>query len=898
MPPTSQIYSRVQEIITEHLGAYEPAQETINRLAEALNKEFWTSSSKLDSQLALDSKSLTEEVLPPNAVQALISGLEEYGIDSEFLKQSNRISEVVSQLASELKRCRSAELNQSQSEAIVKSIIDSALDAVIVINECGIITEWNQQAERTFGWSRSWALGKLLSETIIPEEFKEAHIRGMKHFLATGEGPVLNKRIEITAVDKWGRVFPVELTIIPIQVDGAYFFSSFVRDLSEIKKTEQTLKAINELAISLLAKKSLEEIGWTITKNTIELLGLEDCVIYVLDEETQILHQIAAYGAKNPQGEEIANQITLKVGEGIVGKVAKYGEPMLVSDTRLFPEYVSDDASRLSELAVPILFEQKVIGVIDSEHPESDYYKPEHLEVFTTIASLTSSTIKSAINHQKTLEAEKSLKESEERWQNLVENMPEAIQISKEGSVIYMNPAGLALYEADTLEEVKELDLVNFANSVSSHVFEERLELLRIYGFVDPIEFEITTLKGKTRFIESNSTSIYYEGEVAIQSVLRDITEKKLAEQELQHLSSRLSTLIDNLNAGILMENPDGTIVHANTMFCALFGGKITPEFLKGQPMPLIFKHASEQFELPSKFVKQMKALLAANTKTLNTEFTLKNGHVYEIDFIPVEIDGNSVGNVWQFRDITRIKQTEKDLLHALETERNYNELNKNFVSMVSHEFRTPLTSIHSTSELLLQFGERFTLEDIQKRVRRIYDSSIRMDKLIEDVLTIGKLESENSVIENKPFKFSDLLKDTIQLLKVGDLKDRKVEYNIPENEPFIVFDQHLIDLIVRNLLENAAKYSDSDSLISIEFSSTQEGFSFSCTDRGIGIPASDLKQIFESFKRGTNTQGFKGTGLGLPIVKKSIDRLGGSISVDSVLGEGTTVQIQLPAQK
>lgn len=782
-----------------------------------------------------------------------------------------------------------------QSESILRSIINSALDAVIVIDECGIITEWNHQAEQTFGWDRTWALGKKLSETIIPKEYREHHERGMKHFLKTGEGPVLNKRIEITALNCNGRTFPVELTIIPNKVDGVFFFSSFVRDLTESKKSERTLKAINDLAISLLGKSNLNDIAWEITHNTIEVLGLEDCVIYVLDEEDSKLHQIAAYGANNPDSLEITNKIRIEIGEGIVGRAAKLREPIVVNNTQEDALYKVYDARRQSEIAVPIIYEDQVIGVIYSEHSEKDFYQKEYIEVFTTIANLTSSKIKSAIVSKKREEAEKSLKESEERWQNLVENMPEALQISRDGEIIYMNPAGLELYEADSLDQLKKVNLRELSNYLQSRIFEERMELLHHQGFVDPIEFEITTLKNSKRFIEANSNTINYNGEVAIQSVLRDITEKKKNERDLLQLSSRLSTLLDNLNTGVLMEQADRKVVHANSKFCDLFGNIFSPEDLMGQDCGELLLKAKSFFKDPEYFTSSTNHLVNENSRSVNEELELANGKILERDFIPIIYDGIQYGTVWQYRDITSRKENEQELMRALEAERSYNELNKNFVSMISHEFRTPLTSIQSTSELLLTFSERFTMDDIIKRIDRIHQSSIRMDQLIEDVLTIGKLDAESTLVNTSKINILRFLNDLIEQLEMSELSDRQVEIVSLSETHHIYTDPSLLELILRNMLENAAKYSPKDSKIDFKVREINSVFEFKCTDYGIGIPKDEQDFIFESFKRASNTDGVKGTGLGLPIMQKSVNRLNGTLEFTSELNKGSTFTVRIP---
>jgi two-component system, cell cycle sensor histidine kinase and response regulator CckA len=137
---------------------------------------------------------------------------------------------------------RKAEVALKQSEQRTRVILDNALDAVISMDASGLITDWNAQAERIFGWSRAEALGRLMSETIIPERYRARHESGLRKFLLTGEGNVLNKRIEINALDRQGREFPVELAISPAKVAAEWTFSAFIRDLTERKQTETALR--------------------------------------------------------------------------------------------------------------------------------------------------------------------------------------------------------------------------------------------------------------------------------------------------------------------------------------------------------------------------------------------------------------------------------------------------------------------------------------------------------------------------------------------------------------------------------------------------------------------------------------------------------------------------------
>ncbi|MEO7300558.1 MAG: PAS domain S-box protein, partial [Verrucomicrobiota bacterium] len=129
------------------------------------------------------------------------------------------------------------------SEERTRLIVETALDAVITMDDRSVITGWNSRAETTFGWTQQEALGRSMGETIIPERYREAHERGLQRFLATGEGPVLNKRIEISALHRDGHEFQIELSITPIRTGRSVVFSAFVRDITESKDAERELRA-------------------------------------------------------------------------------------------------------------------------------------------------------------------------------------------------------------------------------------------------------------------------------------------------------------------------------------------------------------------------------------------------------------------------------------------------------------------------------------------------------------------------------------------------------------------------------------------------------------------------------------------------------------------------------
>lgn len=144
-----------------------------------------------------------------------------------------------------------------QSEERNRSIMNSSLNAIITIDKKGNITFWNTQAEVIFGWTKEEVIGKTLTETIIPKQHHQGHNAGMKHYLATGEGPVLNKNIELPAVKRSGEEFPIEIAIIPLELNGESFFCSFIQDISERKKAENKLKFQEEKYRNIISNMNL-----------------------------------------------------------------------------------------------------------------------------------------------------------------------------------------------------------------------------------------------------------------------------------------------------------------------------------------------------------------------------------------------------------------------------------------------------------------------------------------------------------------------------------------------------------------------------------------------------------------------------------------------------------------
>lgn len=505
----------------------------------------------------------------------------------------------------------------------------------------------------------------------------------------------------------------------------------------------------------------------------------------------------------------------------------------------------------------------------------------------------------------------KSVKESYERFEQqkrtdylekILNSIPsDLVAFDKEHRYQFINPVAIKNKEVrEWLIGKDDYDYVEYRDKSRDLAHNRRAIFNEVLSTKKPYSFEEKNINqnGESEWKLRMLYPVNSEGGEEIQMVLGyglDITEIKQKNDEVISTNTRLKTLISSLNSGILLEDQHRRILVTNQVFCTMFGIPAEPDQLIGMDCSNSAEQSKHLIEDEEEFVQNIEALLKARKPKVNELIRFKDGRIFERDFIPIFNNSFYLGHLWEYRDVTLKKKTEQEMIRALEAERSFNELNKNFVSMVSHEFRTPLTSIYSTAELLLDFGDRFNGEELKKRVQRIYQSSIKMEQLIEDVLTIGKLDSNNTNLQVREVDVEESIQDILHVLKGSVLKDHTITIDSAMNHKMLKTDSNLFELIIRNILENAGKYSPEDSDLELAIKLDEYQFTFVCKDFGIGIPSQELDVVFETFKRGSNTSNIPGTGLGLPIVKKSIERLNGSLKIESAVQQGTRVEVVIP---
>src|SRR6478672_1158363 len=259
----------------------------------------------------------------------------------------------------------------------------------------------------------------------------------------------------------------------------------------------------------------------------------------------------------------------------------------------------------------------------------------------------------------------------------------------------------------------------------------------------------------------------------------------------------------------------------------------------------------------------------------------------------------NEAGQVYRIagiaEDITKRKQAEVEIHKALAKEKELSELKSRFVSMASHEFRTPLTTILASAESLEHYSHKWSEEKKFSYLRRIQSTVKHMTDLLSDVLLIGKVEAGKLEFKPTLIDVVDFCHSLVEEMQFSDNHQHQFNFTCEQPSIFVCLDEKLLRHILSNLLSNAIKYSPRGSNIWFKIGDHNETLIFEIQDQGIGIPPEDQKQLFELFHRAQNVGNIPGTGLGLAIVKKSIDLQGGKITVKSEVGVGTQFTIFLP---
>jgi len=379
--------------------------------------------------------------------------------------------------------------------------------------------------------------------------------------------------------------------------------------------------------------------------------------------------------------------------------------------------------------------------------------------------------------------------------------------------------------------------------------------------------------------------------------VVTNITARKALEVELKRTSSEREAILQSTLVGITY-SIGRRHVWVNRKFAEMIGC---------EPLDLIGQSSLVHFpdEYSWRELGEISQPVLARGKPFSSEWQLKrhDGTLFWAQLFGRCVDPQDLdkGIIWTYLDITERKQAEEDIHDALEKQKELNYLKSRFVSMTSHEFRTPLSAILSSVQLLKYYGEKLPPEERRDLMEGMESAVKRMTDMLDDVLVIGKAESDRLEFRPAPLALrvfcERVVGDVRRIAQVSQGPRHEIEFRMSGDEADVALDKQLLQHILGNLLSNAVKYSPHGGKVLFDVACRQHEIEFSVADHGIGMPADDVPRLFETFFRASNVGNISGTGLGLAIVKRSVDLHGGAIKVNSKLGEGTCFVVTLPSR-
>ncbi len=672
-----------------------------------------------------------------------------------------------------------------------RSIIDNMNLGLLEVDLEGVIQHANASFCKMVGYDSKELLGNYanelfvsrgsLSEKLIEEhsskrlkgqhsvyEVQITRKNGLRIWVMIGGGPLYDQDGSVVGT------IGIHLNVTD-KKQNEEGLKRLVRQLAqknqESERQQKFLKAINDFSNLIADRQSITEIAEIMTSSVIEKFGFEDCIIYVLDEE-ETLKQASAFGPKKDEWGGVRNPIRIPLGQGIVGTVGKTGKAEIIKDTSKDSRYILDDTHRLSEISVPIIYDGHVLGVIDSEHSQKDFFKQEHLDTLTTLASLASSRLKSAISWEKAERVRSELQESESKFRNIIDSALDAVVIiDGKGIVTEWN------HQAEETFGYKSKETIG----------------KKLSGLIIPNQYKAAHEKGMKKFHQTG----------------------------------------------------EGPVLNQRIEITAV--GKNRAEF------PI------------------------------------------ELSISPIKVDNQHFFSAF-LRDISEQKANQEKIEKSLERERELSELKSKFVSMASHEFRTPLTTIKVNVDLLNhRLADAKDAEPMMKNLERIDNEVERLKSLMNDVLTIGKIQAGKVDINLQKTNLVYLVEKIVEASTSAQSDGRKVAFTVYGMEKDVEIDPNVFEHIISNLVSNAFKYSEGKDEPELTISFKKGRVELMVRDHGIGIPKEDLENISDTFFRASNVGNIQGSGIGLAIVNQFVKLHNGTFDLKSEENKGTTVTVSIP---
>lgn len=525
------------------------------------------------------------------------------------------------------------------------------------------------------------------------------------------------------------------------------------------------------------------------------------------------------------------------------------------------------------------------------------------------------------------IKVEQALLESNEKYKRLVENSNDLLwTVDANGQILEMGASSKTIYGY----EPEELIGKNFLDYVPQNQMSS--ESLPLKEGLPAADYNSVFIHkdGHTIYLKANSTIIKDENgnTVAITGASKDVTKEVIANKNLRENEEKFRSLFEDHSAVELLINPqNGEIVDANKAASEYYGYSI--DTLKGMSVSMInvlsreeiaekmnavqkegrgnfiFKHRMANGEIrdvenySSKIViggrEFLHSIIHDITDKKKIEYELSKYQEHLEILVEERTQEIETINEQLIKEMELKMEAEKLLQDSLSKEKELSSLKSRFISTASHEFRTPLTSVLTSTELIQRYFDKWDKQKLDEHLDRIKRSVEYLTKLMDNILTVNKAEAGKIVFTPEKIDLNELCLEVIEELHLRTNEIINFNYEFVGEDKIFMLDYRQAEHILHNLLSNAVKYSPNGGVVKLGVASDAEKLEITVKDQGIGIPTEDMTHLFEPFHRSKNTIDIKGTGLGLSIVKHAVELHNGKIEVNSVEGIGTTFIVTIP---
>ena len=751
------------------------------------------------------------------------------------------------------------------SEALKGSVLESALDAIISIDEFGKVLEFNPAAERTFGYARADAIGKELSDLIVPPSLRDAHMSGLHRYLTTGESKVLGQRLELPAVRADGVEIPVEIAITSRGIDDRKIITAYLRDITERKQAEDEILHAKDAAAAAEARL-LDAVA-----NMSEAI-----VVYDSDDRLVLCNKrfkdFYHYRDEDVRpGAHFDDLIRLDLENGVIAD--QIGAPH-------FKRRIGQRDKHSGSLEIR-LTDGRWLQIRDRK-------------------TSTGGTVSIQADITELKAAEEAISEAEGRLSDAIENMSEGIVVYDAlDRLVLSNRQFREFYgysDEDaapgvTFDELGRIDIERdtvVLDGQADDYLNDR------FGYRRTMRRAIDVHLTSGRWLQIRDRQTAFGGTVSIQT---DITKRKLAEAALAESQELLKTVIDETPAVINVKDTEGRFALSNPAQAAFYG--LGPDELVGKTIDDIAdaSYAMDTRQRDLQVLQTGRPLPGFEDTSRDSKGNWVTWYTTKVPMF--DADKKARGVLTISHDITLRKEAEIAMRQAKEQAESANQAKSRFLANMSHELRTPLNAILGYTELISDgiYGE--VPDRVNEVVERVSKNGRNLLGLINDVLDLSKIEAGQLNLSLDDYDMADVIDAVVT--SVGSLaaeKGLEFEHRIPVDLPVGHGDSHRLSQVLTNLIGNAIKFTDEGS-VTVTADRDGENFAVRVIDTGPGISKANQTVIFEEFQQTeeSNTQMQGGTGLGLTISKRIIDMHGGRLWVESDVGKGATFAFTVPVR-